>query len=221
MTNTAIAELTMTQLPAAAYPLPVAPHTAARARGATPAMNPGEPALCGDGTVVLASGARCRIRVIEAAGREPAVAGHGRSVVVRPDDGLGLSRGALPAGIATVPGPGPETGDRVCGFSGQPLTTGARVLVRHGRGNIRGIVREPAERFDPATARWGSRAARPVSDDIPRVSGRTLDALPADPYDEVRAPGAVPLMDEHSGEIVGAGLSAGIAAEQTSGVGAP
>jgi len=161
----------------------------------------------GDEVAVLPSGCRTRIAAIDYDGVELAEAGPGRSVSVRLADEVDVARGDLLAAVAGAPAPSRELEGTVCWFAERTLNEGDRVLVRHGTGVTRAIVRAIGDRFDPAGARWRADSGGLVINDLARVSLRTMDPLAVDPYRQLRATGAFLLVDEHDGATVAAGMA--------------
>ncbi|MEV4614793.1 GTP-binding protein [Kitasatospora sp. NPDC049258] len=161
----------------------------------------------GDEVVALPSGATGRIAAIDAAGRELAEAGAGRSVVLRLHEDLDISRGELLASAADAPEPTRDLTGTVCWFSPRPLRVGARLLVRHGTQVTRAVVRGIGDRFDPATAGRLPGAAELELNALASVTLRTMTELPVDAYDRIRATGAFLLLDEHDGDTLGAGMA--------------
>jgi len=161
----------------------------------------------GDEVVVLPSGSRTRIAAIDADGAELPEAGPGRSIAVRLAEDVDVSRGDLLVAAGDAPEPTRDLEGTVCWFAERPLHQGDRVLVRHGTKVTRAVVRTVGDRFDPAVAGWEASSGQAVTNDLARVSLRTMEPLPVDPYRQVRATGAFLLVDEHDGATLGAGMA--------------
>jgi sulfate adenylyltransferase large subunit len=147
----------------------------------------------GDEVVVLPSGLRTRVSVVEGPGgaREEAFAP--LSVTVGLEDDIDVSRGDLIAAADGAPTPVRELEATVVWFGDAPAQPGGRYLLKHTTRTVRA-------KLDGAALELN---------DIGTVSLRLGEPVMADPYADVRGTGAFILIDEATNETVGAGMVSG------------
>ena len=166
--------------------------------------------------VALPSGERATVTAVETFDGPLDVAPAGRSVSVRIDCELDLSRGDLLAAAESAPAPTREISADVCWMSERPLTAGARLALKHGTSTVRAVIDEVVNRLDLAGGERvslgendGGGGGRGLSlNDIGRVRLRVSRPLPVEPYAANRVTGAFVLLDEGTHETVGAGMVA-------------
>jgi sulfate adenylyltransferase subunit 1 len=144
----------------------------------------------GDEVVVLPSGLRTRISVVEGPGgaREEAFAP--LSVTVGLEDEIDVSRGDLIAAADGAPAPARELEATVVWFGDAPARPGGRYLLKHTTRTVRAKLDGDALALN----------------DIGTVALRLGEPVMTDPYADVRGTGAFILIDEATNETVGAGM---------------
>jgi sulfate adenylyltransferase subunit 1 len=160
----------------------------------------------GDAVVVLPAGAQTTVAAVDTADGPLAAAGAGRSVTIRLNDDIDLSRGDVLAAADAAPTVTSELDATVCWLSDKPLRPGARLLVKHGTRSTQAIVGALGERLDTDTVTWVEAPGRLAINDIARVTLRTADPLPVDDYATIRATGSFLLIDPPTGNTLAAGL---------------
>ncbi len=162
--------------------------------------------LCGTEVVALPSGRRSRVRQIVVLGepREIAVAGDCVTLVLADD--IDVARGDMLAGAASPPRVAKSLEVTLVWLGHEPLRRGGRYLVQHAA--RRTLARVAAVRF---TLDVNSLAEVPAPDavcanDIVRAHLVLQAPLFVDSYDQVRATGALILIDEANNATVAAGL---------------
>jgi sulfate adenylyltransferase subunit 1 len=159
----------------------------------------------GDEVVILPSGQRTSVRLVDTPRGRVGEAGAGRSVTVVLADDVDIARGDLIAAAGEAPVLRSEFEATFCWLSERRLSTGAKLLVRHGTRTTPCVVVALHGRVDIRTATTVP-ADELVTNDIGRVSVRTADALPLVPYALSRAMGGFLLIDPVSGDTLAAGL---------------
>jgi sulfate adenylyltransferase subunit 1 len=162
----------------------------------------------GDEVVVLPGGARTRVAAVETADGPLESASAGRSVTVRLDDDIDISRGDVLASAAAPPRVADELDTTLCWLAEKPLRPGARLLLKHGTRTTPVIVGAVGERlsFDSDVPAWADAPAQLEINDIAHASLRTADPLPVDEYADIRATGSFLLIDPPTGNTLAAGL---------------
>jgi sulfate adenylyltransferase subunit 1 (EFTu-like GTPase family) len=144
----------------------------------------------GDEVVVLPSGLRTRVSVVEGPGgpREEAFAP--LSVTVGLEDEIDVARGDLIAAADAAPEPVRELAATLVWLGDAPAQPGGRYLLKHTTRTVRAKLDGDALALN----------------DIGGVRLRLGEPVMADPYAAVRATGAFILIDEATNETVGAGM---------------
>jgi sulfate adenylyltransferase subunit 1 len=160
----------------------------------------------GDKIRVLPSGLTSTVEGIDTPDGELAEAAFGRSVTVRLDDDLDVSRGDL---IVVEGDPQPVTTREllatVCWLTDRPLRSGDRYQVRHTTRDVRAVVEEVRSKLDVASV--GDLPATELGlNDIGAVRIRLAEPVATDPYSVNRSTGAFLLVDQASGATVAAGM---------------
>jgi len=159
----------------------------------------------GDEVVVLPSGQRTRVEAVDGPDGELEQAFPPMSVTVRLEDELDVSRGDLIADPASAPEPVRELTADVCWMSDVPLAPRRRYALKHTTRSVRALVDEVESRVDVHTL-----DSEPANDlelnDIGRVRLKLGAPLTVDPYTRNRDTGSFILIDEASGDTVGAGM---------------
>jgi sulfate adenylyltransferase subunit 1 len=162
----------------------------------------------GDEVVVLPSAARTTVSSVETADGPLGSATAGRSVTVLLADDIDISRGDVLASAARPPQVTDEIEATLCWLAEKPLRPGARLLLKHGTCTTQVIVDALGERlsFDSEIPEFVDAPEQLGINDIAHATLRTADALPLDPYAEVRATGSFLLIDPPTGNTLAAGL---------------
>ncbi|HLI43441.1 MAG TPA: GTP-binding protein, partial [Acidimicrobiales bacterium] len=160
----------------------------------------------GDEVVVLPSGFSTRVEAIETADGPLEEAFPPQSVVVRLADELDISRGDMLCRLHNQPLVSQDLSAMVCWMSETPLTTGAKLAIKHTSRWSRVLVRELRYRLDVNTLHRDQKAAELELNDIGRVDLRAQVPLFYDEYRVNRATGSFILVDEVTNATVGAGM---------------
>jgi sulfate adenylyltransferase subunit 1 len=167
----------------------------------------------GDAVTVLPSGTNATVVGIETFDGDLEAATSGQSVAVRLDRELDIARGEwlVPANKAEQPRVARQVRADLAWIDGAPLAPQRRLWLRHGTQFVLARVRQVDAVLDLGSGRWvpaqdvaASMALGP--NDIGRVVIETQQPLAFDPFDQVRASGAVVLIDAATHHTVGAGL---------------
>jgi sulfate adenylyltransferase large subunit len=158
----------------------------------------------GDEVVVLPSGLRTRVAAVDAAGDEIEAALPGRSVTLRLEDDVDVSRGDMLADPEQPPVAAREVTARVCWMSEKPLEDRARLLIKHTTRTVPARVDELVSAVDISTLRDQPSPTGLALNDLGVVRFRLSEPLAVDPYARNRATGAFILIDESSNDTVGA-----------------
>jgi bifunctional enzyme CysN/CysC len=160
----------------------------------------------GDEVVVLPSGFSSRVDAIETADGPLGEAFPPQSVVVRLADELDISRGDMLCRPHNQPLVSQDLSAMVCWMSETPLTTGAKLAIKHTSRWSRVLVRELRYRLDVNTLHRDQQAMQLELNDIGRVDLRAQVPLFYDEYRVNRATGSFILVDEATNATVGAGM---------------
>ncbi|WP_337447607.1 sulfate adenylyltransferase subunit 1 [Corynebacterium pseudokroppenstedtii] len=176
--------------------------------------------------VTVTGGRTARITTLSIAGdpvEAPARAVAGSSVSVELDTDIDLSRGALIAGT-----PHPDTSNTVeatvVHTSHRPLVARRRLLLRYGAhttkaqlSDIRGIIDvDSGELLSTRPSEFNDEPVTTLeSNELARVTIKTRDAIPFEPYQPGGKIGSFLLIDDQTGDTVAAGLVLPREAEQT------
>lgn len=159
----------------------------------------------GDEVVVSPSGRRTTVVGIDRGGRSVERAEAPLSVTLRLADQVDVSRGDLIAAAEQAPTPVSTADAVLCWLAEQPLTPGARVLVKHGTRTVRAKVTGLSQRLD-----IGSLEVEPTDraelNDLVRVSVQLAEPLPLEAYGAAREGGSFLVLDPHDGTTLAAGL---------------
>ena len=160
----------------------------------------------GDEVVVLPSGLRTRVAVIDTEDGEVAEAFPPMSVTVRLADNLDVSRGDMLCRPHNMPVVTQEVDAMVAWMSDTPLVPGTMLAVKHTTRSARALVKELQYRLDVNTLHRDESADRLQLNDIGRVRLRTTVPLLLDSYRRNRTTGGFILIDETTNGTVGAGM---------------
>jgi sulfate adenylyltransferase subunit 1 len=159
----------------------------------------------GDEVVVLPSGLRTSIVTVDALGVDVEEAYAPMSVALRVADDVDLARGDLLAHPHAAPTQSQDLNATVCWLGDGALTTGKRVLVKHGTRTVRALVRSIDSTLSVDTLEQ-QPATELRLNDIGVVVFRTAEPLAVDHYADQRPTGSFLVVDEHDGNTLAAGL---------------
>jgi sulfate adenylyltransferase subunit 1 len=160
----------------------------------------------GDKVQILPSGRVSAVAGIDTPDGELDEAATGRSVTVRLEDELDVSRGDViivegqPAPIVTR-----ELNATLCWLTDRPLRASDHYQLRHATRDVRAVVDQVESKLDISTL-TPIDADELTLNDIGAVRIRLAEPVVVDPYDVNRSTGAFLLVDESSGATVAAGL---------------
>ena len=162
---------------------------------------------------VLPAGSLATVAAIETLDGDLHRAVAGQSVAVRLDRELDVARGdwLVPAQPVAQPQLARCIRADLAWLDGAPLAPQRRMWLRHGTRFLLARVRQVEAVLDIDTGRWASTdgisaAALLGPNDIGRVVIETQQPLAFDPFDAVRASGALVLIDATTHHTLGAGL---------------
>ncbi len=160
----------------------------------------------GERVVVLPAGLETTIRGIEVLEGPLDSASAGQSVVLHLAEDVDVARGDVIASVEQAPIPVRVFHAEVCWLSGPALTQGRRLLVKHGSCLCRAVVDAVVHTLDVTTG-----ATRPATqlrgNELGKITLRVATPLCVEPYRNSRAMGSLLLIDEASGETVGAAMA--------------
>lgn len=159
----------------------------------------------GDDVVVLPSGRSTTVSGIDFAGTTFEEAFTGQSVTLRLADELDITRGDVIVSALDVPLATQEFSGTVAWLAERPLTSGTRVLVKHGTKVVQGLVRDVTGLLDLDSAVVGP-ADQLALNDIGSVSIKVAAPIVAEEYALHRNTGAFLLIDPASGYTLAAGM---------------
>ncbi|MGR0218588.1 sulfate adenylyltransferase subunit 1 [Agromyces sp. ZXT2-6] len=129
------------------------------------------------------------------------------SVSLRLADPVDAARGAVIAAAGSLPVPRRELDADVFQLDGRPLTTGSRVLVKHGTSTVQALVTDIRGRLDLDTLET-EPAAELATNDIGLVRLRLASDLVVEPYATHRRAGAFLVIHPQDGATLAAGIVA-------------
>jgi bifunctional enzyme CysN/CysC len=160
----------------------------------------------GDTVVVLPSGEETRISSIDTLAGPLTEAFAPMSVTLRFEDDLDISRGNMVCRAHNRPTMNRHIEAVVCWMGEQPVTAGARYMLKHTTRSMRAVVEDVRYRIDVNTLRRDENAPGLGLNEIGRISLRTSLPLMFDEYRRNRATGSLILIDEATNGTVGAGI---------------
>jgi sulfate adenylyltransferase large subunit len=162
----------------------------------------------GDEVVVLPSGVRSRVSVVDGAGGTGSARGEvfaPMSVAIGLEDEVDVARGDLIAAVGEAPDATRELTATLCWLGDAPARPGGRYLLKHTTRTVRARLDEITHRIDVATL--GRESATELAlNDLGEVRLRLGEPVMADAYADVRSTGAFILIDAATNETVGAGM---------------
>jgi sulfate adenylyltransferase large subunit len=183
----------------------VSPPRAGAARAVLGRIESGH-LLAGAQLVALPSGRRTRVRQILSHGVEREIALAGDSVSVVLADDVDVSRGDLLADPARAPQVARSLDVTLIWLDAEPLRPDARYVVQQASRRAAAKVARVESRLDVDTLRQVPLSGPVLANDIVQARLSLQAPFFADRYDEVRATGALILIDEASNHTVAAAL---------------
>ncbi|MFD3517963.1 sulfate adenylyltransferase subunit 1 [Streptomyces sp. NPDC058657] len=161
----------------------------------------------GEQVTVLPSGLTSTIAGIDVLGERSDTARAPQSVTLLLEDDLDISRGDLIAPTASAPATTRDVVATVCHVADQPLTVGARVLLKHTTRTVQAVVRDIPSRLTLDDLTQHPDPGQLVANDIGRVLLRTAEPLALDPYSVSRLTGSFLLIEPSDGTTLAAGMA--------------
>ena len=158
----------------------------------------------GDEVTVLPSGFTTKVAAIDLYSQELEAAFPPMSVTLRLDDDLDVSRGDMICRPNNQPTPTQDIDAMVCWMATQPMRVGQKLAFKHTSRTGRMVVKELKYRLDINTLERDNASRELTLNEIGRVKFRATIPLLCDPYAINRTTGAFIVIDEATGETVGA-----------------
>ncbi|TWP33481.1 sulfate adenylyltransferase subunit 1 [Leekyejoonella antrihumi] len=160
----------------------------------------------GDEVMVLPSGMTSTVAGIDLFDEQLGEAYAPMSVVVRLTDDVDVSRGDMICRSKNVPTQTQDVDAMVCWMTTAPLRAGQKLAIKHTTRTARTIVKDVQYRLDVNTLHRDLGADQLGLNEIGRVQLRVTQPLLVDPYERNRTTGSFILIDEATGNTVGAGM---------------
>jgi sulfate adenylyltransferase large subunit len=160
----------------------------------------------GDEVLVLPSGFTSTIEAIDSFTDEVAEAYPPMSVTVRLTDDLDVSRGDMICRPHNAPTPTQDIDAMVCWMSSGPLRARQKLAIKHTTRSARALVKDLQYRLDVNSLHRDLDAGELGLNEIGRIQLRTTLPLFVDPYERNRTTGSFILINEATGDTVGAGM---------------
>ncbi|KEP75595.1 sulfate adenylyltransferase [Microbacterium sp. SUBG005] len=159
----------------------------------------------GDEVELSTSGVRTVVRGIRVAGVPADSAVAPQSVSLELADDVDAARGAVIASAGSLTAGRREADVELFQLDARPLTSGARVLVKHGTATVQAIVASIDSRYD-LDALTHVDADRLETNDIGRARLRLAADLPLEPYRDSRHEGSFLVIHPSDGATLAAGI---------------
>ncbi|MDP3711172.1 MAG: GTP-binding protein [Mycobacteriales bacterium] len=159
----------------------------------------------GDEVVVLPSGKRTTVASIDVFGGSLPSAVAGQAVTVRLTDEVDVSRGDMLVAADDQPAVASTFEATVCWMAEEPLRPGQKLLLKHTTRTVKALVADLHDRLDVESL-TRSTASELGLNDIGRVTLRVAQPVFTDDYVVDRRTGAFVLVDEATGNTLGAGM---------------
>jgi sulfate adenylyltransferase large subunit len=162
----------------------------------------------GDEVLILPSGQHTRIEAIDTYEGERECAFPPMSVTLRTTDQLDISRGEMIVSPDDPPAASREIEATVCWMSDTPMRPGGRYQIKHTTRTAKAVIDTLDHRMNVNTLQH-EPAEELALNEIGRIHLRTSQPLVTDPYTHNRTTGSFILIDETTGDTVGAGMICG------------
>jgi len=159
----------------------------------------------GDDVMVLPSGLTSKVAAIDVFDREVDEAFPPMSITARLEDDLDVSRGDMICRPRNAPVAAQNIDAMVCWMTTSPLKPRQKLAIKHTTRNARTLVKDIQYRLDINSLHRDQDAQELGLNEVGRVQLRTTVPLLCDTYEENRTTGAFILIDEATGNTVGAG----------------
>lgn len=159
----------------------------------------------GDAVEIFPSGVSTTVTGIEVAGAEAEAAIAPTSVALRLADDVDAARGSLVVTPGSLPAPRRSVEAELFQLDARPLTTGARVLVKHGTATVQAIVQQITSRYDLDELVHVPADTLAVND-IGRATLRLAADLPLESYRDSRDGGSFLVIHPADGATLAAGI---------------
>ncbi|GAA4415535.1 hypothetical protein GCM10023169_01940 [Georgenia halophila] len=163
----------------------------------------------GDEVMVLPSGLTSKVAGIDVFDREVDEAFPPMSVTVRLEDDIDVSRGDMICRPRNAPTPAQNIDAMVFWMTTAPLKTRQKLAIKHTTRNVRALVKDIQYRLDINSLHRDQEATELGLNEIGRVQLRVTAPLLCDSYEDNRTTGSFILVDETTGNTVGAGTILG------------
>ncbi len=160
----------------------------------------------GDEVMVLPSGLTSTIAAIDVFDQQVDQAYPPMSVTVRLEDDLDVSRGDMICRVRNAPSPTQDIDAMVCWMTAEPLRERRKLAIKHTTRSARALIKNIDYRLDINTLHRDLSSSELGLNEIGRVHLRTTSPLLADSYSKNRTTGSFILIDEATGNTVGAGM---------------
>ncbi|WP_434810683.1 sulfate adenylyltransferase subunit 1 [Microbacterium sp. bgisy189] len=159
----------------------------------------------GDRVTVLPAGIESTVTGIRSAGAVVESATAPQSISLELADDVDAARGALVAAAGTAPVARREIDAELFQLDARTLTTGSRVLVKHGTATVQALVAEISSRYD-LDALEHVEATALETNDIGRARLRLAADLPVESYRDNRHGGSFLVIHPSDGATLAAGI---------------
>ena len=164
----------------------------------------------GDEVMVLPSGFTSTVKSVDTADGPVDVAGQGRSITLRLEDDLDISRGDMICRARNQPHVGQDIDAMVCWMTERStLVPGNKYSIKHTTRWARTLVKDLHYRLDINTLSRDEATDHLALNEIGRVRLRVTQPLFFDEYRRNRSTGSFILVDEGNMNTVGAGMIIG------------
>ena len=160
----------------------------------------------GDEVLVLPSGMTSKVRAIDLFDTEIDEAYPPMSVTLRLEDDVDVSRGDMICRPANAPTPAQDIDAMICWMAQAPMRPRQKLAIKHTTRSARTVVRNIQYRLDINSLHRDQEPGELGLNEIARVQLRTTAPLLCDPYNTNRTTGSFILIDEATGDTVGAGM---------------
>jgi len=160
----------------------------------------------GDEITVLPSGFTSRIKAIHTADGHLDEAFAPQSVTLTLTDEIDISRGDMIVKKNNPPRSSQDIEAMICWFSNKPMTSRAKVVLRHTSREMQAIISEVKYLVDINTLHKIEGAGTFAMNDVGRITLRTAQPVIHDSYRRNRQTGSFILVDPGTNETVAAGM---------------
>jgi len=160
----------------------------------------------GDEITVLPSGFTSRIKAIHTADGHLDEAFAPQSVTLTLTDEIDISRGDMIVKKNNPPRSSQDLEAMICWFSNKPMTSRAKVVLRHTSREMQAIISEVKYLVDINTLHKIEGAGTFAMNDVGRITLRTAQPVIHDSYRRNRQTGSFILVDPGTNETVAAGM---------------